>query len=112
MSGEKAALADDKVDKNVIAALPLGGRIKIDPWNDQLRMLKSKPVGMVAEAENTPFLIAPFMFYLTRVAENSQAPIVAAAAPGAEAAVQMDAPPKPEITQDLPGRPAAEPRKP
>lgn len=112
VSGEKAALADDKVDKNVIAALPLGGRIKIDPWNDQLRMLKSKPVGMVAEAENTPFLIAPFMFYLTRVAENSQAPIVAAAAPGVEASVQMDAPPKPEITKDLPGRPAAEPRKP
>jgi hypothetical protein len=111
VSGEKAASGDDKVDKNVIAALPLGGRIKIDPWNDQLRMLKSKPVGMVAEAENTPFQIAPFMFYLTRVTDNSSMPIVAAA-PGAEAAAQMDAPPKAEITQDLPGRPAPEPRKP
>jgi Peptidase family M48 len=112
VSGERTVAGDDKVDKNVSAALPLGGRIKIDPWNDQLRMLKSKPVGMVAEAENTPFHIAPFMFYLTRVADNPQAPIVAAAAPGVEAAAQMDAPPKPEITQDLPGRPAAEPRKP
>ena len=106
------APSEEKVDKNVIAALPLGGRIKIDPWNDQLRMLKSKPVGMVAEAENTPFQITPFMFYLTRVADNSPAPITAAAAPGVEAAAQMDAPPKPEITQDLPGRPAPEPRKP
>ena len=103
---------EEKPDKNVIAALPLGGRIKIDPWNDELRMLKSKPVGMVAEGENTPFQITPFMFYLTRVADNSPAPIVAAAAPGVEAAAQMDAPPKPEITQDLPGRPAPEPRKP
>jgi hypothetical protein len=104
----------EKVDKNVIAALPLGGRIKIDPWNDQLRMLKSKPVGMVAEAENTPFQITPFMFYLTRVTDHSPAPIVAAGAPapGVEAAAQMDPPPKPEIQQDLPGRPAPEPRKP
>ena len=112
-SGDKAADApEEKVDKNVIAALPLGGRVKVDPWNDQLRMLKSKPVGTVAGAENTPFQITPFMFYLTRVADNSPAPTMAAAAPGVEAAAQMDAPPKPEIRQDLPGLPAPEPRKP
>lgn len=112
-SGDKSeAPAEEKFDKNVIAALPLGGRIKIDPWNDQLRMLKSRPVGTVAEAENTPFQITPFMFYLTRVTDNSPAPIMAAAAPGVEAAAQMDAPPKPEIRQDLPGLPAPEPRKP
>lgn len=112
-AGDKAATPPEKkVDKNVIAALPLGGRIKIDPWSDQLRLLKSKPVGTVGEAENTPFQITPFMFYLTRVADNSPTPIVATAAPGAEAAAQMDAPPKPEIRQDLPGLPAPEPRKP
>jgi peptidase M48-like protein len=112
-AGDKAgAPLEEKPDKNVIAALPLGGRIKIDPWNDQLRMLKSRPVGTVGEAENTPFQITPFMFYLTRVTDNSPAPIVAAATPGVEAAAQMDAPAKPEITQDLPGRPAPEPRKP
>ena len=112
-SGDKAAAQpEEKVGKNVIAALPLGGRIKVDPWNDQLRMLKSKPVGMVGDAENTPFQITPFMFYLTRVADNSPAPIMATAAPGVEAAAQMDAPPKPEIRQDLPGLPAPEPRKP
>ena len=112
-AGDKpAASPEEKVDNNLIAALPLGGRIKIDPWNDQLHMLKSKPVGIVAEAENTPFQITPLMFYLTRLADNSPAPIVAAAAPGVEAAAQMDAPQKPEIAQDLPGRPAPEPRKP
>ena len=112
-SGDKAADApEEKVDKNVIAALPLGGRVKVDPWNDQLRMLKSRPAGTVAEAENTPFQITPFMFYLTRVADNSLAPTMAAAAPGVEATAQMDAPPKPEIRQDLPGLPAPEPRKP
>jgi hypothetical protein len=50
----------------VVRALPLGGRIKVDPWHDQLRLLKSKPVGTVAEAENLPFQITPFVFYLTR----------------------------------------------
>jgi hypothetical protein len=109
-SNKTAAPPEEKVDKSVIAALPLGGRIKIDPWNDQLRMLKAKPVGMVAEGENTPFQVTPFMFYLTRAADNSPAP--AAPASGVEAAAQMDAPPKPELQQDLPGRPAPEPRKP
>ncbi len=62
--------ADAKSSANVIAALPLGGRIKVDPWNDQLRMLKSKPTGTVAEAEKVPFEVTPFMVYLTRQAEH------------------------------------------
>jgi hypothetical protein len=56
---------------NVIAALPLGGRIKVDPWDDELRLLKSKPVGTVAEDENIPFQITPFVFYLTRHGDDS-----------------------------------------
>jgi len=57
---------DEKPPAKITAALPLGGRIKVDPWNDQLRMLKSKPVGTVAESEKKPFQITPFLFYLTR----------------------------------------------
>jgi hypothetical protein len=56
---------------NVVAALPIGGRIKVDPWNDQLRMLKSKPVGALAEDEKRPFQITPFAFYLTRQESSS-----------------------------------------
>jgi peptidase M48-like protein len=51
---------------NVLAALPLGGRIKMDPWNDELTMLKAKPVSIVAEREKMPFEITPFVIYLTR----------------------------------------------
>jgi hypothetical protein len=61
-----SAESDAKPAANVIAALPLGGRVKVDPWNDQMRMLKSKPVGTVAESEKMPFQITPFLFYLTR----------------------------------------------
>ena len=50
----------------MIAALPLGGRIKMDPWSDDLEMLKSKPVGAVAEREKMPFEVTPFILYLTR----------------------------------------------
>jgi len=63
--------SDAKAEANVIAALPLGGRIKVDPWNDQLRLLKSTPVGTVAEDENMPFQITPFVFYLTRQGDDS-----------------------------------------
>lgn len=54
-----------------IVALPLGGRIKVDPWDDQLRMLKSKPESAVAEYEKRPFEVTPFVVYLTRQGDKS-----------------------------------------
>jgi hypothetical protein len=69
--GASAAQSPKTKAENVIAALPVGGRIKVDPWNDQLRMLKSKPVGAVAEDEKRPFQITPFAPYLTRQESSS-----------------------------------------
>ncbi len=76
-----AEATDEKPEANVIAALPLGGRIKIEPWNDHLQMLKSKPVGTVAESEKMPFEITPFVLYLTRQGEHpsTEAPSAVAA---------------------------------
>jgi hypothetical protein len=54
-----------------IVALPLGGRVKLDPWDDSLSLLKAKPVGAVAEREKMPFEITPFVLYLTRVGTDS-----------------------------------------
>jgi hypothetical protein len=54
-----------------IVALPLGGRVKMDPWSDRLEMLKSKPVGTVAEREKMPFEVTPFILYLTRQVNSS-----------------------------------------
>ena len=76
-----AAPADAQKPNNLIAALPLGGRIKLDPWSDQLDMIKSKPVGAVAEREKMPFEITPFILYLTRETAGSSANI-----PGATSA--------------------------
>jgi hypothetical protein len=71
--GDANAAADPKAQpaQTQIVALPLGGRIKMDPWNDKLEMLKAKPTGAVAEREKMPFEVTPFMLYLTRQINNS-----------------------------------------
>jgi hypothetical protein len=72
-AGQPVQASAAKLAANVFTALPLGGRIKIEPWNDQLQMLKSKPVGAVAEYEKVPFEITPMLFYLTRQEASSTA---------------------------------------
>src|SRR5579859_6442371 len=57
---------DAKKNPQMIAALPIGGRVKLDVWNDKLELIKSKPIGTVAEREKMPFEVTPFMPYLTR----------------------------------------------
>jgi hypothetical protein len=54
-----------------IVALPLGGRVKLDPWDDSLALLKAQAVGSVADREKMPFEVTPFMLYLTRVGSES-----------------------------------------
>ena len=51
-----------------IAALPLGGRVKLDPWSNRLEMTKSKPVVLLSPQEKMPFEVTPFFPYLTRLA--------------------------------------------
>jgi len=49
-----------------IAALPLGGRIKLDPWSDRVELAKAKPVPLISAREKMPFEVTPFFPYLTR----------------------------------------------
>jgi hypothetical protein len=51
-----------------IAALPLGGRIKLDPWGDHVELAKAKPVPLISAREKMPFEVTPFFPYLTRFA--------------------------------------------
>jgi hypothetical protein len=71
--------ADQKQNPQQIAALPIGGRVKLDPWYDSLALLKSKPVGLVAEREKMPFEVTPFMPYLTRFGSETTKPANASA---------------------------------
>jgi hypothetical protein len=53
-------------EKDQIAALPMGSRIKLDPWDDTIRMLKATPVAILSAREKMPFEVTPFMPYLAR----------------------------------------------
>src|SRR5579859_1349126 len=65
--------ADAKKNPQMIAALPIGGRVKLDVWFDRLELIKSKPIGTVAEREKMPFEVTPFMPYLTRYSAATNA---------------------------------------
>ncbi len=58
-------LDPEKLDQ--IAALPLGGRIKVDPWTDEVELSKAKPVALTSEREKMEFEITPFFPYLSRL---------------------------------------------
>jgi hypothetical protein len=58
------ALDEKRLDQ--IAALPLGGRIKVDPWTDQVELSKAKPVPLTSAREKMEFELTPFFPYLTR----------------------------------------------
>jgi hypothetical protein len=53
-----------------IAALPLGARIKVDSWDDSIRLIKSKPVNLVSAKDKMPFEVTPLIPYLTRYSDN------------------------------------------
>jgi len=48
-----------------IAALPLGSRVKLDPWNNHLTMMNAKPVALQFPREKMPFEVIPLSPYLT-----------------------------------------------
>lgn len=54
-----------------VAALPLGGRVKIDPWTNQLELVKTKPVTITAASEKMPFEVTPFFPFLTRIGSGA-----------------------------------------
>jgi Peptidase family M48 len=88
---------DQKQNAQTITALPIGGRVKLDPWSDKLDLIKSKPLGPIAEREKLPFEITPFMPYLTRYGADVNKPIAASAS--------APATPKPGEQASAPGKP-------
>jgi hypothetical protein len=64
------ALDQKKLDQ--IAALPLGGRIKVDPWSDQVELSKAKAVALTSPREKMEFEVTPFFPYLTRVTTGGE----------------------------------------
>jgi hypothetical protein len=76
------ALDNAKLDQ--IAALPLGGRVKINPWDDKAEMVKTAPVAITSARDKMPFEVTPFYPRLARYGSGAApaAPTTAAANSG------------------------------
>jgi hypothetical protein len=59
------ALDANKLDQ--IAALPLGGRVKLNAWDDHVEMVKTAPVAITSARDKMPFEVTPFFPRLTRI---------------------------------------------
>ena len=68
------ALDNNKLDQ--VAALPLGGRVKINPWDDKAEMVKTSPVAITSARDKMPFEVTPFYPRLARWGAQS-APVAA-----------------------------------
>ncbi|MEQ1946440.1 MAG: M48 family metalloprotease [Bryobacteraceae bacterium] len=63
------ALEENKLEQ--IAALPLGSRVKVAPWKNQLELIKARPIALLSPREKMPFEVTPFVLYLTRVEKEA-----------------------------------------
>ena len=63
------ALDWNKLDQ--IAALPLGGRVKLNAWDDKVEMVKAQPVAITSARDKMPFEVTPFVPRLTRYGANN-----------------------------------------
>jgi hypothetical protein len=76
------ALDPNKLDQ--IPALPLGGRVKVNPWDDHAELIKTAPVAITSARDKMPFEVTPFFPRLTRYGSGANpgtAPTTAKATP-------------------------------
>jgi len=72
------ALDWNKLDQ--IAALPLGGRVKLNAWDSKVEMVKAQPVAITSARDKMPFEVTPFFPRLARYSAANE-PAGAAAPP-------------------------------
>jgi len=58
------ALDLNKVDQ--ISALPLGGRVRLNAWDDRAELIKAKPAVINSARDKMPLEVTPFFPHLTR----------------------------------------------
>jgi|HubBroStandDraft_1064217.scaffolds.fasta_scaffold17960_2 hypothetical protein len=57
-------LVPDKPDQ--IAALPLGGRVKLNAWDNRVELIKTRPIALTSGSGKMPLEVTPFFPRLTR----------------------------------------------
>jgi len=63
------ALDPNKLDQ--IAALPMGGRVKLNSWTDRVELTKSAPVAIISARDKMPFEVTPFFPRLSRLTSDA-----------------------------------------
>jgi hypothetical protein len=66
----QSAPALKNTDVTQVAALPLGSRIKLDPWDDRVELKKNKPVPLLTARDKMDFEVAPMIPHLARYRES------------------------------------------
>jgi hypothetical protein len=84
LANSAPALDWNKLDQ--IAALPLGGRVKLNPWDDEVEIVKAQPVAITSARDKMPFEVTPFFPRLSRYSTASAPAATPAAAPATTAA--------------------------
>jgi len=75
----------DERKKDQVAALPLGGRIKVDAWSNETALAKTKPVALLSAREKMPFEVTPVFPYLMRISASGSEKVASTApAPAAK----------------------------
>jgi len=62
----------DPASVQQIAALPLGGRVRVDPWTARADLMPTSRVTLVSAREKMPFQVTPLMPYLSRLDGKGQ----------------------------------------
>src|SRR5262249_45816275 len=65
LMNEAPELDNKKLDQ--IAALPLGGRVKINSWDSTAELVKTAPVAITSARDKMPLEVTPFFPRLTRM---------------------------------------------
>jgi hypothetical protein len=56
----------DPTSMEQTAALPLGSRVKLDPWSARIELMKTGGISLLSAREKMPFQVTPLMPYLAR----------------------------------------------
>jgi hypothetical protein len=67
LAGAAPELDEESLEQ--IAALPLGSRVRLDPWSNQVSLRTVKPAEIRTADDKLPFKVTPFLINLKRVGE-------------------------------------------
>jgi len=70
LAAKAPPLERDKLEQ--LAALPLGSRVRLDPWTGEIFLSKAKPVSLISARDKLPFEVTPFMIFLSRAAARTK----------------------------------------